>query len=275
MPFQPRERWSTTKQNPDPPFDYFYTLPDSKLLALLIFVSIIIVIVLLAVFRYVFSPYLNSNTNNVLGTYIGVVGLPVGVILSFIVANASAQFTDAQKSENEEATKIFALYNLVGEYPVQGPALQQQIRTYVTEIIDSEFTIMAEGVQPTVGFDLLTAIGESIYALNPVTNRESILYSQAITLYQEIQSLRIIRMGYVSFGLPSELWWVLILGVVIVIGMTFFLNLCSFFLQAAVSAMVTAALVSMLFLIIAFNFPYRGDFALDATPFQTALANMA
>lgn len=274
MPFQARERWSITKKNDDEPFDYFYTLPDSKLLALLIFVSIIIVIVLLAVFRYVLSPYLNSNTNNAIGTYIGVVGLPVGVILSFIVASAWAQFSDAQKTENEEATKIFALYNLVGEYPVQGSAIQAQIRAYVTEIIDNEFTIMAEGVQPTVGFDLLTAIGESIYALDPVTNRESILYSQAITLYQEIQSLRIVRMGYVSYGLAPELWWVLILGVVIVIGMTFFLNLCSFFLQAAVSAMVTAALVSMLFLIVAFNFPYRGDFGLDATPFQTALANM-
>jgi hypothetical protein len=229
---------------------------------------------MLAIFRYVLAPYLNPGLNNTIGTYIGVVGLPVGVILSFIVASAWAAFSNAQTTENEEATKIFALYNLIGEYPIEGPIIQEQIKLYVMEIIDNEFIIMAQGVQPTLGFDLLTAIGDSIYQLRPETPRDTTLYSQAISLYQEIQSLRIIRMNYVSYGLAPELWWVLILGVVVVIVMTFFLQMCSFVLQAMVTAMITATLVSMLFLVVAFNFPYRGDFGLDATPFEIALANM-
>ncbi|CAH6421380.1 Hypothetical protein POVR2_LOCUS370 [uncultured virus] len=269
-----RDRWSVQRPEDDAPFDYYYSLPDSKLLALLILVSIIIVIVLLAIFRYMLCPYLNDNLNSVIGTYIGVVGLPVGVVLSFIVASAWSQFSDAQRSESEEATKIFELYNLVGQYPVQGPEIQERIKEYTEEIIDNEFDIMAQGVQPTLGFDLLTGIGDMIYRLNPQTPRESVLYSQSIDLYKEIQALRIIRMGYVSYGVASELWWVLILGVVVVIAMTFFLRMESFLLQAIVTAMITATLVSMLFLVIVFNYPYRGDFGLDAVPFQTALQNM-
>ena len=267
-------RWDIDKKSEGDSSSYYYSLPDSKLLTLLILVSIIIVIVILSVVRYVLRPYLSTDTNSIVGTYIGVVGLPVGVILSFIVANAWSSFSDAQTRENEEATKIFALYNLIGEYPHEGPEIQEQIREYVIEIIDNEFEIMAEGVQPTLGFDLLTDIGTSIYELRPSTARESVLYSQAIDLYQEIQSLRIIRMGYVSYGLAPELWWVLILGVVIVISMTFFIYVKSFLLQAAVTVMVTTTLVSMLFLVIAFNYPYRGDFGLDAGPFETALFNM-
>ena len=269
-----RQRWAINKTGDDAPFDYFYSLPDSKLLALLILISIIIVIVLLVVFRAILWPYLDEDTNSTIGTYIGVVGLPVGVILSFIVASSWSAFSNAQVKENEEATKMFALYNLIGEYPVEGAEIQDAIIIYTEEIINNEFIIMAEGIQPTLGFDLLTAIGDMIYALDPQDSRESTLYSQAITLFQEVQSLRIIRMGYVSYGIAPELWWVLILGVVVVIGMTFFLYIECFILQAVVTAMVTATLVSLLFLVIAFNFPYRGNFALDATPFQTALQNM-
>lgn len=269
-----KERWAANRPADDPPFDYYYSLPDSKLLTLLVLVSIIIVVVLLAVFRCVLQPYLTQNTNNVIGTYIGVVGLPVGVILSFIVASAWGSFSNAQTSENEETMKIFALYELVGEYPVQGERIQLQIIDYTQEIVDNEFDIMAQGVQPQVGFQLLTAIGTSIYELNPTTPRESVLYSEAIDLYQEVQGLRITRMNYVSYGLAPELWWVLLLGVVLVIGMTYLLRIDSFLLHATLVAMVTATLVSLLFLIVAFNFPYRGDFGLDATPFETALAGM-
>lgn len=274
-----KKRWKIRTEGSQPdneaPFKYFYSLPDSKLLALLILVSIIIVIVLLCVFRKVMGPYSDVNSNSEIGTYLGIVGLPVGVILSFIVASAWSSFANAQTTENSEATQLFSLYNLIGEYPEGGEAIQQNIREYTAEIVDVEFDLMSEGIQPMRGFELLTEIGDMIYSLEPTTPKESVLYSQAISLYRDIQSLRIVRMNYVSYGLASELWWVLILGVVVVIAMSFFIHLKYFFMQVIVTALITLTLVSMLFLIIAFNFPYRGDFGLDATPFQTALANMS
>jgi hypothetical protein len=257
-------------------FEFFYSLADSKLLTLLIVVAIIIVIVLLVIFRCLITlKYCNDTTNSSVGTYLGIVGLPVGVILSFIVASAWAKFSDAQTKEIQEGSKLFSLYSLLGEYGgSQALAIQNALKEYLAEIINDEFILMAQRIQPTRGFDMLTDIGDMIYQLEPSTSRESGLFSEAVTLYGEIVELRIARAGYVAFGLSPELWWVLVLGVVIVIAMSFFIYIKYFLLQFVLSAMITATLVSMLFLIVAFNFPYRGDFGLDDSPFRTALQNM-
>jgi len=38
--------------------------------------------------------------------------------------------------------------------------------------------------------------------------------------------------------------------------------------------MASGMLVALLFLVVALNYPYRGDFGLDSIPFQLALNNM-
>jgi hypothetical protein len=256
-------------------FEFFYSIPDSKLLTLLILVAVLIVVVLLVIFRCLITlKYCDDTTNSSVGTYIGIVGLPVGVILAFVVASAWAKFTDAQTKEIEEASKLFSLYSLLGEYGTsEAVAIQIAIQDYLAEIIDNEFALMAQRIQPVQGFDMLTDIGDMIYQLNADTSRQSALLSEAITLYGQIVELRIDRAAFVAFGLASELWWVLVFGVVIVIAMSFFIYMKYFLLQFVLTAMITATLVSLLFLIIAFNFPYRGDFGLDDSPFRTALQN--
>lgn len=255
--------------------EYFYSTPNSKLLTVLIVVAIILTVFFLYLFKYVTEGQINLNdsTNGTVGAYLSIVGVPVGVVLSFIVATTWASFSDAQAKENAEATKLLLLYQLLDTMP-GARGVQEDIREYTAFVVSTEFPLMEKGIQSTEGLQMITNIGNSIYHLQPETPRETELYDQAITMFQDVMSLRISRMGYAVYGLAPELWWVLILGVIIVIVMSYFMYCSSLTLQAILTGMTVAVLVGLLFLIVALNYPYRGDFGLDSLPFEIALYNM-
>ena len=253
---------------------FFYNTPDSKLLTILIIITIILVCFFLYLFKYVTMEWnLNDSTNGAVGVYLSIVGVPVGVVLSFIVATTWASFSDAQAKENAEATKLLLLYDLLAAMP-GAEDIQRKIKVYTAFVISDEFPLMEQGIQSEEGLLMITDIGDSIYALDAETNRDAVLYEEAIEMFQEVMSLRISRMGYAVYGIAPELWWVLILGVIIVIVMSFFMYSQSLTLQMILTAMAAAVLVSLLFLIVALNYAYRGDFGLDSLPFQIALVNM-
>lgn len=254
--------------------EFFYSTPNSKLLTILIIFTVFLVAMFLYIFKYVTaSVTVNDSTNGTIGVYMSIVGLPVGVILSFIVANTWTSFSEAQAKENAEATKLLLLYNLLDAFP-GAERIQASIKTYTAFIISDEFPLMEKGQQSLEGLDMITSIGDAIYELDPQTDQETTLYGEAIGMFEEIMALRIARMGYAVYGLAPELWWVLILGVIVVIFMSFFLYMESFTMQAIMTGFSAAILVSLLFLIVALNYPYRGDFGLDSLPFQIALGNM-
>jgi len=253
---------------------FFYSTPDSKLLTILLVITIVIVGMFLFIFKYVTRTCdFNDSSNASVGIWLGIVGVPVGVVLAFIVSTTWSAFSDAQAKENAEATNLLLLYNLLDALP-GAEAIQEQIKVYTEFIIKVEFPLMEQGIQSIEGLNMITSIGDAIYELNPETSQETTLYSEAITMFESIMSLRIARLGYAVYGLAPELWWVLILGVIIVIFMSFFVYCRSFTLQVIMTCMSAAVLVSLLFLIVALNYPYRGDFGLDSLPFQIALANM-
>ena len=262
-----------TTQNIDT--SWFYTIPNSKLLALLITISIIVAIVFLVAFKYLFpyNPEDGDSLNTTAGSYLALVALPVGVVLSFIVASAWSTFADAQAKENLEATELLLLYNAVRTLP-GGEEVARAIEKYTQFVIDVEFPLMQKGIQSQEGTTMLFDIGDMIFALEPESSKEETIYSQVVNSYEDVATLRIARMGYTTDGIPSELWWVMILGVVIVIVVSFFVYSRSLLLQVVLTALAVAALVGMLFLILVLNFPYRGDFSLDSLPFEIALSQM-
>jgi uncharacterized membrane protein YjfL (UPF0719 family) len=253
---------------------FFYSTPNSKLLTILIVITVILVTVFFLIFKYVTKYYnLSDSTNGTVGTYLSIVGVPVGVILSFIVATTWSSFSDAQAKEGEEGVVLLQLYKILDFLP-NGEEAQMELRRYTQLIINNEFPLMELGQQSREGLDIILNIGDMIYSLEPITHRESGLFNKAIDLYQRAISLRVARFNYTVNGLAPELWWVLIFGVIVVIFTSFFMYCTSTVLQIIVTAMSAAVLVSLLFLVIALNFPYRGDYGLDSLPFQTALANI-
>lgn len=272
-----KSRWKRDKSPESPSLDFYYSTPNSKLLTILVLVAIVIVIICFFVFKSAVRNWesISLDSNSSVSTYVGVIGVPIGIILSFVVSSAASSFSDAQTKENQEASSLFILYTFVAKIDLpEVPSILQKIRKYTKHIINVEFPLMSEGKTSTVGVNILKSIGDKIMGLQPEHPKDVSLYNQSITAYKDVFALRIARYSYVLYGIPPELLWVLILGVILIIVCTFFTYCSSLTLQCICTCLSVICLTSLLFLVVALNFPYRGDLGLDSTPFTIALANM-
>ena len=97
---------------------FFYSIPNSMLLTALIVLVVLLVIIFLIIFRFATKNCnFNDSSNGVVSSFLSLVGLPFSVVLSFIVASAWESFADAGEKENEEATKLLLLYDLLQDMP--------------------------------------------------------------------------------------------------------------------------------------------------------------
>lgn len=272
-----KSRWGHDNVPETPMLNYFYNIPNSKLITILIVVTIAMVIILFCLFKYVTKDWdaITPASNASVSTYLSIIGVPIGIILSFIIATTWASFVDAQVKQNEEALTLLLLYDTVNGMTLpEVPGILDQIKAYTDNIINVEFPMMQQGVSSRDGLVLLLAIGESITELNPVTSKDATLYGQALAGYSTLVADRSVRYNYVLNGLAPELWWVLILGVVLIIFLSFFMYCVSLTLQCIITCIAAVGLVALLFLAVALDFPYRGDFGLDSNSYRLVLANM-
>lgn len=257
--------------------DYFYGMPNSRLLVVILIVTIAIVVLFFCIFKYVTRNWcaISAEGNTAVGTYLSLIGVPIGIILSFIVATTWGFFADAKVKQAEEARSLLLLYDTINSISVPGTReILDDIELYTQGIIEEEFPLMQQGISGQNGLDILLQIGREIMALEPDTPADSNLHSQALSLYGRLVDDRVVRYGYVVDGLATELWWVLVLGVVLIVFLSFFMYCESKVLHCIGVCVAAIGLSSLLFLVIALNFPYRGDFGIDSTQYQLVLAKM-
>ena len=118
--------------------NYFYNIPNSQVLTIVIGISMLIAILCLLAFKefnILFgSP--NVGATNV-ETYLSLIGVPLGVLLGFVITRVWAAYSDAQLREKEEATKLLLLYNTAADIN-GGKDVQDKIVDYLKFIIKAE-----------------------------------------------------------------------------------------------------------------------------------------
>lgn len=247
----------------------FYDISSRTLLVLFIAVAVILAIVGLAAYRYfVPTQYFSFDSNSLTSIFIGIISVPVGVILAFVASGVWQSYNDASQSNEKEASELLFLYRSVEQIPGT-EAILQSIRNYISYIIEVEFPQMRAGIVPVEGLQQLLNIGSQIYNLNPQTRRDIVFFRESIDIYNDVIALRASRISYQD-GVQQELWWVLVIGVVIIIIMSWFTYCRRPVLHYVMTAAVAAGLASILFLIVSLDRPYQGQFSLDENSFIIA-----
>ena len=75
-------------------------------------------------------------------------------------------------------------------------------------------------------------------------------------------------------NLPTLLWWVLILGAAINVAISWFFVAADTTHQIALTCLTALLLGSLLFLTAAMNNPFRGEFSVNASAFESVLYEM-
>src|SRR5919199_2612260 len=179
---------------------------------------------LLAVAGLVFAQHrvpleLRKADNVPLGLIYGALYVAFGVIVGFSAYLVLDKYTASQTTVVNEAGTVRALYYLAGQFPEsQRDQIQELLTSYARVVVDEEWPLMREGQQSPRAAALNQQITESVDGLQPSTNAEQALYSQALQRDYELNQNRDSRLLYAREGLPPILWVVLgVLAVIIVL----------------------------------------------------------
>lgn len=254
-------------------FEFLYDLPNSVLLVL--FIIFVVVLALIGLYLFIFLIPTNLRAkfhNRTTGIFLSATATIMAIAIAFIISDEWEAYSKAVVNMDEEATSLSLLYGIVSSLP-NTILTQQLIIQYLCYIINVEFPALSQGNIPDQGIVIIDQLRDAIFNYSPMNDKELALYQRSLDLFNDAIALRTVRISDSLTGISDELWWVMIIGVTIVIVISWFI-IADIVYHSLLVALLSIGLASLLFLAVALNYPFRGDFGLDPTPFELALTQI-
>jgi hypothetical protein len=195
-----------------------------------------------------------------------------GLLLALVTIAVYGNYTDARARVSGEAAELSALYRDVSGYPqpLRGE-LQGRIREYTEYVVREAWPQQARGLVPRGGVARITALQELLYSYEPASPGQNVLHETTLLKYNDFAKARRERLHAVTVALPAALWWVLICGALINIGLSCLLPVKSTAGHLLLSGAFATVIALILFVTAAMDHPFRGSFSVGPEAFETIL----
>jgi hypothetical protein len=158
--------------------------------------------------------------------------------------------------------------------PAARQLYQRELKAYVQSVIHQDWPMHHQGQVPQASSTMLRTFKNDFLTFVPPDTRLQIVHQQAINQLNELLLAHRLRLRGDQDNLPNLLWWVLIIGAVINVAISWFFVAVNNTHQVALTCLIAVLLGSLLFLTAAIDNPFRGGFSVDASAFESVLYEM-
>ncbi|HSW70375.1 MAG TPA: DUF4239 domain-containing protein [Gammaproteobacteria bacterium] len=249
--------------------DYLYRLSNLSIFIVLAVITIALAVgsILLSK-RYLFFrlKYRDNATISSISSLIGIIyGVLVGFIALYLIDN-NDQATNAVLREASAVANVYRDSQWLTE-PTQGQ-LQKQLENYIDKVIHVEWPLMREGKEADLSGDLLIQnISRILKNYSVASARDTLIVKDVLTELKTLYNARHERIGMSVSQLSPEIWEVILVGTILIIGINYAFRVNFYLHLFAISAFAIMA-ASMLFLLVTLDRPFQGEFIIEPTAFQ-------
>src|SRR5215212_753739 len=207
----------------------------------------------------------HKQHNDVAGFIYAVLGVSYAVLLGLMLIAVWEQWNAAQLTATEEANELAGIFWYAHALPQpEGRHIQELARSYAQVVVEEEWPAMEQGRASPKAWATLDELRGTILGLDPPTDAQKVLYSQArynqvLDQLHGLGDARRERLLAAGEGLPTILWVVLILGGVITIAFTYLFGLENTVVHTLMVASLALTISLSLFTVVALNHPFQGD----------------
>ena len=170
---------------------------------------------------------------------------------------------------SEEATALATLYRDAGAYPESTrEQLQDALRDYTEYVIEEAWPEQHKGRIPEGGVELITRFQETLTGFEPETEGQKILHAETLRAYNHMIDARRMRLDAVQTALPGLMWTVIFLGAGLGLGASYYFRVKDLHLHMALVVHLTVFFAMVIFVVFAFDRPFRGDMGIKSEPYQ-------
>jgi hypothetical protein len=239
---------------------------------LFVILSIVLAVGGLALVQYLVPWQVRQRHNDVAGFIYAVLGVVYAVLLGFVTIAVWEDFELARITTDSEANELAEIFWLAREFPEpERDRLQELAISYAQVVKDKEWPLMSHGQVSQQAWALTDDMRSTISEFEPETHSEQVLYDQGLTLVHNLVDERTLRLFDVRGGIPRVLWFVLVVGGVIVVGFTYLFGLENTRSHRLMIASLAAVISLVLFTIYALDYPFRGITRVQPDAFELVL----
>jgi hypothetical protein len=210
--------------------------------------------------------------NEVAGTYLQTVGTIYAVLLAFVVFVVWNQYNEARGHVEAEANEVSDLFRTVHGFPEPHRGRTRSLLAeYVRTVVAEEWPAMARGRASRHAAALLEELWLVLESSEPGSNREQLLYQEALSRYNDLRDHRTCRLLSSRIRLPFSMWLLLLVGAVLTVGSMGLFGLERPLPHVLMAASLGGLVCFVLFVIYDLDNPFWGDWCVSSAPIATAL----
>ncbi|MER7719385.1 hypothetical protein ABTX99_20985 [Streptomyces flaveolus] len=197
----------------------------------------------------------------------------IGVVYAIVLGLAIAGVWEARSAaEDHVQAEAVALHEISERVRVYPPDVRDRIRedvnAYVGHVVTTEWKSMADDGQVTErGTELLDKVRADVTDYEPRSDFEAQAYQPLVDQVAAADQARTSRAESTGATMPGVVWFGLIAGAVVTIGMVFALQIRRTTRELVLAGLFSALIAFLLFLIWDFDAPYSRGVAASTEPF--------
>ncbi|MFO1406187.1 MAG: hypothetical protein U1F08_01505 [Steroidobacteraceae bacterium] len=212
----------------------------------------------------------NAEDSEFSGTLVQAVMVFYGLAVALIAVGVFDTYADVSKIVSVEAAELGAFYQDASTYPEPTRSqLQHELRDYARYVIEVAWPAQRQGQVARRGVEMLNRVHATLAAFEPATEGQRIVHAEALRAFNELLEARSLRLdAVVTSGLSGALWFLVLAGAAIGLFAAFFFRVEDVRLHAIQVTLLATFMGLVIFMIFAFDRPFRGDLGLDPEPYQ-------
>jgi Ca2+/Na+ antiporter len=211
-----------------------------------------------------------SETPDVIEYMTMMVGVVYAIVLGLAIAGVWEARGAAEDSVRREAQALYEVTQRADVYPAPvRDRIRGEVDAYVTHTVQVDWPRLTSGRNASAeGADLLAKLRTDVTHQSPATELQAQAYQPLLDHIAAADDARHSRTQSDESTLPSVVWFGLLVGGVVTLGLIFTLQIRRSARELLLAGLFSALIVFLLFMVWSFDAPFGRGGADSAEPFQ-------
>ncbi len=215
-----------------------------------------------------------GQENDVVGYVLSSFGVLYGILLGLTAVAAYQNWVLMDSNLSREAGALVGVYQIVSTYPdPERTELREGLRGLATYLSESEWALMRAGKPSPEGFQRTTDLERQLLAIDAASVSSASVHDRALEQFYTFLDLHRLRLYSADTGIPSILWYVVIIGAAINMILIWLLN-TRLLAQLFLGGMFALFLGALILLIAVMAKPFQSNLGVTPAPLEAARAFM-
>jgi membrane protease YdiL (CAAX protease family) len=251
---------------------WFYSHSIWAVAAAVCFVTTIIPLIGLHFFHKAVPWNVREEDTSMVGLSYALCGGIFAVVLAFVAVGVYEAMDKTTETAGAEANALGNLYNETAGLPADlGVVVRKHIDDYIDTVTKVEWPHQQKYEMDDKNFEKgwaeVRQINTDIAVFEPKTKGEITINADMITLVNQLYGARRSRLLAAQAHLPDAVWQMLIVGLVLVSVFIYLFGPHDYKIHVATCGLTMISIGLIFTLIIALDYPFRGDLSVDDESF--------